>query len=679
MNKQTKTKQQLRSKIRWGIAGIFALLAFAASYAAPTVVNRGIDAINNTIALGLPRFPEKGFALGLDLQGGAHLVYEADTSAIPAAEQGTAVEGVRDVIERRVTGLGVGEPSVTTARVGDIQRVIVELPGVTDVNAAIAMIGETPTLEFKEENTVPPRELTAEEQTQLDEFNADAKKRAQQIANDVRAGGDFGATATEKSEESISKNNAGYLGFLPQSQLIPEEYEWASTAREGDVTRTPIESVVGYSILKRGGEREGEAQVEASHILVCYLGAQNCAAQMTKPEALELAQQLYNDANATNFEDLAREHSTDPSAATNGGVLGSFAKGQMVPAFEEAVFSADVGQIIGPVETEFGFHIIYKTGASIGKEYELSRIFVQTQSAQDILPPQDEWMNTDLSGKQLDRAEVITDYQTGEVQVSLQFDAEGRDLFRDITSRNVRKPVAIFLDGQAISIPTVQQPITDGRAVITGNFRLQEARLLSQRLNAGALPVPVELVSQQTVGATLGAETLEKSLKAGLVGIIIVMIFMVLYYRLPGIISVVALMLYAALSLAIFKLIGVTLTLAGIAGFILSIGMAVDANVLIFERLKEELKAGKSLKGAVEEGFMRAWTSIRDGNVSTLITCVLLLFFGTSFVKGFALTLGIGVLMSLFTAITATRVMLRFVTPWFKEKGQWVFLGAKKQ
>jgi len=160
--------------------------------------------------------------------------------------------------------------------------------------------------------------------------------------------------------------------------------------------------------------------------------------------------------------------------------------------------------------------------------------------------------------------------------------------------------------------------------------------------------------------------------------VLLVMIFMILYYHLPGVIAAIALTVYVAVTLALMKLIGVTLTLAGIAGFILSIGMAVDANVLIFERLKEELQDGKSLRAAVEEGFKRAWTSIRDGNVSTLLTCSLLLFFGSSFVKGFAITLGLGVLVSLFSAITVTRVMLRFVVPWFEGKTHGFFLGAKK-
>jgi preprotein translocase subunit SecD len=278
----------------------------------------------------------------------------------------------------------------------------------------------------------------------------------------------------------------------------------------------------------------------------------------------------------------------------------------------------------------------------------------------------------------LERAEVVTDGQTGAVQVSLKFNDEGKKLFADLTEKHVGKPIAIFLDGVPISIPTVQQAIRDGKAVITGNFVVAEAKLLSQRLNAGALPVPVELISQQSVGATLGKISLEQSLKAGIFGILLVMIFMIGFYRLPGFLATIALTVYIALTLAIFKLIGVTLTLAGIAGFILSIGMAVDANVLIFERMKEELRDGKSLKAAVEEGFVRAWLSIRDGNVSTLISCVVLIWLGSGFIQGFAVTLSIGILVSMFTAITITRIMLRFIITWFNEKGNALFLGSQK-
>ena len=223
----------------------------------------------------------------------------------------------------------------------------------------------------------------------------------------------------------------------------------------------------------------------------------------------------------------------------------------------------------------------------------------------------------------------------------------------------------------------VNEAISGGRAQITGKFTQEEAKQLVQRLNAGALPVPIKLVNQQTVGASLGEKSLQQSLFAGLVGILAVMLFMIFWYRLPGLMAVVALIIYTSLVLMIFKLIPVTLTLAGIAGFVLSVGMAVDANILIFERLKEELRWGKSLGGAIDEGFRRAWTSIRDSNVSSLITCLVLFWLGTSIIKGFALTLALGILVSMFSAIFVTRSFLRLVVSekmgehlwWFGIKG----------
>ena len=670
----------VRAKIRWGIAGILALFVVAGVFDAPAYANRAIDGINFATQIGVPRIPERPFRLGLDLQGGASLIYQADTSGVWPDDRAAAVEGVRDVIERRVNATGVGEPSVRTAKVGGDFRINVELPGITDTNKAIAMIGQTPTLEFKEENTTPPRDLIEEELKELEEYNADAKKRAEDALKRVTAGEDFETVARELSEDELSKNNGGYMNYLAKGTADPALYGWAKEHANGDTSDELVENREGFNILRRGEERDGELEVTASHILVCYLGARNCdAAVFTKEEAFAKAQELFGQANAENFADLAREHSTDPGSRDQGGDLGSFPRGFSIKEFEEAVFNAKVGEIIGPVETEFGYHIIYKRDEAPAKEYEAWRILVRTRSTSDIVPPQDPWQSTGLSGSQLDRAEVVSDPQTGAVQVSLQFDEEGTRLFREITERNLQKPVAIFLDGQPISIPTVQSVIPNGQAVITGSFDLVEARLLSQRLNAGALPVPVELVSQQSIGASLGAESLQKSLKAGVIGFMLIMIFMLLYYRFPGALSVISLVLYVALTLAVFKLIGVTLSLAGIAGFILSIGMAVDANVLIFERLKEELKEGKSLKAAVEEGFLRAWTSIRDGNLSTLISCFLLIWLGSSFVQGFAVTLSIGILVSMFTAITVTRVLLRFVVPWFSRSGSALFLGAIKQ
>ncbi len=673
-----KTQQSnTRSKVRWGIVGVLALFLIAGFFDAPALANKLIDSVNQTVSLGLPRVPEKDFNLGLDLQGGAHLIYQADISGIEANERGVAVEGVRDVIERRVNAIGVSEPNVQTTKVSGEYRIIVELPGISDTNNAINMIGETPILEFKEENNQPQRELTEVEEQEIVQYNMMATQRLGEAVEKIKSGADFGSVVREYSEDELSKNNGGYLGYIDKFSPYPALFSWAENAQEGEMGEF-IQSVDGINIVKRGQERDGQLQVESSHILICYIGAQYCEEEnLSKEEAFLKAQSIFNLVNADNFSELAEENSTDAGSAANGGYLGFVNKGMLVPEVDAPLFNAEVGQIIGPIESPFGYHVIYKQSESIGKEYEIWRLLIKTKSAEDILPPDDPWKSTGLSGKQLSKAEVVTDPQTGAVQVSLIFDGEGKDLFREITERNLNKPVAIFLDGVPISIPTVNSIIPDGRAVIQGNFNLKEAQLLAQRLNAGALPVPVELISQQSVGASLGAESLQKSLKAGIAGLIVIMIFMLIYYRLPGLVSVIALCLYIALALAIFKLIGVTLTLAGIAGLILSIGMAVDANVLIFERLKEELKQGKSLRTAVEEGFLRAWTSIRDGNISTLITCVLLIWFGSSFVQGFAVTLAIGILTSMFSAITVTRVILRFVVPWFGSGKSRLFLGSK--
>ena len=411
---------------------------------------------------GINYYNDLKFHLGLDLQGGTHLVYQSDLSQIKEEDRSSAIEGVRDVIERRVNAFGVSEPIVQTTK---NDRLIVELAGVSDVNQAINMIGETPFLEFKEE-------MNEEEKSNLRDQFKDAN--------------------------------------------IPEEY---------------------------------------------------------------LAQFFYK--------------------------------------------------------------------------------------------------NTELGGKQLDRADVAFNPNTYEPEVQLQFDGEGKDLFGEITSRNVGKKVAIYLDGMPISIPVVNEPITDGKAIISGNFSIDEAKLLVQRLNAGALPVPINLISQQTVDASLGKDSIQKSLIAGLLGLVLLSIFMIIYYRMQGVIAVVALFIYSCIVLSLFKFIPITLTLSGIAGFILSIGIAVDANILIFERIKEEIRKGKTINIAIEEGFARAWNSIFDSNVSTIITCIVLAYFGTSIIEGFAITLGIGVVLSMFSAIFITKTFLKIVTMTKWGRKLWLF-GVRK-
>lgn len=470
-----------KKKLNLIIISILILAFLAGNLVFPKYFNSGVDSLNSRLRqsfgeqtkLNLPYFPEISFRLGLDLQGGSHLVYEADLSKIEKERYVEAMEGLRDVIERRVNLFGVQEPIVQTQQAGENYRLIVELAGIKDVGEAIKIIGETPYLEFLEQR--------ANEETQI---------------------------ILDKQKELEGKD--------------PEEYQ----------------------------------QIEN-----WYLAFQN-------------------------------------------------------PYFKP----------------------------------------------------------TQLTGKYLEKAQLSFDQTTSQPQIQLQFTEEGTELFEEITERNTGKPLAIFLDGMSIVdtdgdneitfndfyAPIVQGKITGGRAVITGNMNISKAKEIIRRLNSGALPVPIKLISQQTVGPTLGAISLQKSLNAGIIGALAIILFMILFYRLPGVLASLALGIYLVLILSIFKLIPVTLTLAGIGGFVLSIGMAVDANILIFSRMREELREGKDLVISIEEGVRRAWPSIRDGNVTTILVSLILFFFGTSFVQGFALTLIFGVLLSMFSAIIITNHFLKF-------------------
>lgn len=270
-----------------------------------------------------------------------------------------------------------------------------------------------------------------------------------------------------------------------------------------------------------------------------------------------------------------------------------------------------------------------------------------------------QYIYTNLTGEYVTGAQLNFNQTTGAPEVQITFNDAGAQIFAKITAANVGKPLAIFLDNNLIESPTVQEAIPNGKAIISGNFTVDTAKQLVERFNAGALPAPITLVNQQTVSPTLGADSLNKVIVAGIAGTLLVILFMLFYYRLLGLFAAFALVIYIALTLGVFKLIPITLSLSGLAGFILTIGMAVDANILIFERIKEELKRGLPKASAIEEGFRRAWPSIRDSNTSTIITAVILYFFTSSFVQGFALTLLIGVVMSLFSAITTTRLFLR--------------------
>jgi len=270
----------------------------------------------------------------------------------------------------------------------------------------------------------------------------------------------------------------------------------------------------------------------------------------------------------------------------------------------------------------------------------------------------DESGNLLLTGKNLKNAEARMTQNGQTAEILLEFDKDGSQLFAAATTANIGKPIVIVLDGEAISAPTVRTAITDGNAVIEGQFTAKEAEDLAVLLRSGALPVTLEIMEKRSIGPTLGADSLEKSLKAGLIGLIAILIFMIGYYRLPGTIAAFSLALYGLLVVTAMVLLGSVWTLPGIAGFVLSIGMAVDANIIIYERIKEELRLGKTLVASIESGFSRAFTAILDSNITTLITAGVLMYFGTGPIKGFAVTLSIGIIMSMLVVLTFTRYML---------------------
>jgi len=519
--------------------------------------------------------------LGLDLKGGSLLLYDADTSNVASEDRESAVEGVRDVIERRVNAFGVSEPVVRSIRNGDSWRIQVELAGITDVQEAAKMIGETPSLEFKEEAIPVP--LTDDEKKAAATENEAVKKRADEVLARAVRQEDFAALANEFSEDpgnidpTTGEKLGGDLGFVPQGTYEQTFDDVLFTQmKDGEVFPQLVQTQYGYHIIKR---------------------------------------------------------------------------------IESKTVDQDGTQVVQVRAS----HILFRTLPT------------------DTKPIEDPYTVTGLSGTQLKRSSVQFNQTTGEPEVLLQFNDEGTKLFSEITKRNIGKTVAIYLDGVPISVPQVNEEIPSGEAVISGSFSLDEAKQLVERLNAGALPVPVTLVNQQSIDATLGEQSVYRSLFAGIAGFLLIALFMIWYYRLPGLFSVIALILYTLIVFAIFKIWPVTLTLAGVAGFILSIGIAVDANILIFERTKEELRSGAPLIRAIETGFDRAWLSIRDSNISSIITSFILMWFGSSFIKGFAITLIIGIVVSLFSAITITRTLMRMTISEKMQAHPWLFSISKKE
>ena len=651
---------RIKLKISIAIIAVVAILGLLLDY--PQPFNGAVDFINNKIGLKVPHFFSLPFHLGLDLQGGTQLIYQADVSKVPAKDQADAVEGVRDVIERRVNAFGVAEPLIQTTKEGSNYRVIVELAGISDVKDAIKMIGETPLLEFKEEGS-SDTQMTDVQKAKLAQYNKDAKAKAEGILAQIKEDWSlFTSVAKEKSEDAATKAQGGDLGYITEGGTHSEFLPTLQKLDNDQLYSQIFENGEGYNIVRRGNT-ENQPQVKASHILICWEGATGCTQKITKDEAKKKIDDLKAQATAENFAQLAKENSDDDGTKELGGDLDYFGKDQMVEPFEKAAFAMKTGEISDVIETQFGYHILTKTGEKEVLAIQGFRILIKKQSESDYAP-QEQFKYTGLTGKQLTRAQVSFNPNTNEPEVSLEFNDEGAKLFEEITARNVGKVVGIFLDNEAISTPRVNEKISGGKAVITGKFTLEESKLLARRLNSGALPVPIELVSQQNIGASLGKQFVDKSLLAAILAFILIALFMIGYYRMPGLLAIIALIIYTIVNVAIFKSIPVTLTLSGIAGFVLSVGMAVDANVLIFERMKEELGWGKPLGSAAEEGFKRAWPSIRDSQLTTIISCVFLYWFGTSMIRGFALTLFIGVITSIISAMTITRVLMNIVIAW---------------
>jgi preprotein translocase SecF subunit/protein-export membrane protein SecD len=681
--------------------------------------------------------------LGLDLQGGSQLDYKIDLRDVPEKDRKSIIEGVQEVIRKRVDSLGVEEPNIYNSTISDEAHIIVELANnatieqvdvnkylskdkiladITDdekkevsIEKAKEAVGKTIQLEFKE----PKTELDPQEKDKI-------KQGAQAAQDKINKGSDFSVVAQEESQSAPDKIKYEKPDYAFETDLPGYLKDTLGKMKVGDVSKNLVESSGTFAMNASGqaiqetslniiklvdvkDEVKDQKQVSVSRIIIAYKGAEKANATVTRneDEAYKLAKEVKDKLDkGEKFEDLAKKYSDDTETAANGGKLDTpiIGKGSQPYDFEKAALGlAKDGDISEIVKTQNGWNIIRADSVQSNvkqKKYKYENLNYSTKP--------DEWKETGLNGKHFVHADVQVD-SFFQPYVNIQFDAEGAKMFEDLTARSIGKPIAIFVGGESISSPKVNEKISGGKAQITGSFTNEEAKNLARDLNTGAIPAPIVLTGEYTLGASLGQEALDQSLLASLIGILLVIIFMLVMYRLPGAIASAALILYGAILLFMFKahlslawalliaiivfgiiiwkiintkepgwekLIsfvlscfgfffitfllknGVVMTLAGMAGTVMSFGIAVDANVLIFERLKEELNEGKTFAAAVDSAFHRAWTAIRDSNFSTLFTCAILFFFGSSIIRGFAFNLAAGILVSMFTAIVVTKTLL---------------------
>ena len=579
-----------------------------------------------------------GLSLGLDLQGGSHLVYRAVAEEPPTEDD---MEGLRRIIERRVNASGLGEPIIQL--LGE-DRILIQLPGVQDTARAKDIIGETARLEFKQRSLDVPRDL--------EEISAD----------DVVGVRLMTLRELDAEKSALTFGTSSLPGLAETSTALAATSTEAAATTAAAATSTvpsPAEDAIPVLVIEFT-----EQAAERFETVVQRLQA--------SLDPLPGTGDIYPNVLTIGAED-------DPLQAVR------------VP-YQTFVRASTIGVVPLPGDpnierirgtNEFSFNL----QASVRDMAEaLDRFASQPEvTFGEILGKLDEDVN--LTGDDLARAYPGQHAGSGVPIVNIEFSSEGARKFGEITTdiAGTSDLLAIVLDNEELIAPTVQQPILGGSAFIQGrDFTIDRVRDIALLLESGRLPIPIDIIEERDVDAILGADSLAKSGVAGMVGLALVLLFMVLYYRVPGLVAAVALVIYAVLVLAIFKMLPVTLTLSGVAAVILSVGMAVDANILIFERMKDELRAGRTLLSAVNIGFNRAWPAIRDGNVSTLITCAILFWFsdtlGTTVVQGFAVSLAIGVGTSMFSAIIVSRTFLRLMaaTPVSRRLGWFVPAGGSQ-